>query len=63
MIFYEFECLECEAKFQKDTSDLKISCPGCKSKKVKKLWAVVSNKPVISKACRSSCSKCKSPCA
>lgn len=47
MILYEYECLECAAKFQKFSASkdrLNVICPSCDSKNIKKLWATVSTK-------------------
>ena len=62
MILYEYRCFECEAKFQKFLSlkhRSEIECPSCKSNKVEKLWATISNtKQKNFSACNSNCSRC-----
>jgi len=61
MILYEYECLNCQAKFQKDISSLntQISCPGCSGKEVKKLWAIVPNTLKEAKTCSKKCGGCR----
>lgn len=58
MILYEYQCLNCKAKFQKTThleNHRKISCPGCGGKKVKKLWATIFK---LNNSCKKSCTSC-----